>query len=88
MANNLRLIAMESDVMTQSISRFSMPASAIAAFAAAMVSVACESGAEIVNRGLQSRQWARRFDWNVAAAAQESFYLEVAESRRARSLHA
>jgi glycosyltransferase involved in cell wall biosynthesis len=60
----------------------------VAAFAAAMVSVACESGAEIVNRGLQSRQWARRFDWNVAAAAQESFYLEVAESRRARSLHA
>lgn len=52
------------------------------ALARAMRDLAGCPDAAIVELGLTSRRWARRFDWDAAAAAQESFYQEVVEMHR------
>jgi hypothetical protein len=35
-----------------------------------------------VHLGVTARSWARRFNWNTAAQAQEAFYMEAIESNR------
>lgn len=55
-----------------------------AAFGAAMGALIDASDEELRNAGAEARQWARRYDWNTAAAAQEDFYAEAVESGRRR----
>ena len=57
-----------------------------AAYAAAIRALTAASDSELENRGAAARLWARRYDWDAAALAQENFYLEVIEARRARSV--
>jgi glycosyltransferase involved in cell wall biosynthesis len=52
-------------------------------FAAAMCTLIRAGDEEVVNLGVAARSWARRFSWSTAAQAQESFYLEAIESKRA-----
>lgn len=53
----------------------------IEAYAAAVRGLLAASAEELGRRGEASRKWARRFDWNVIARAQEDFYLSVVQGR-------
>jgi glycosyltransferase involved in cell wall biosynthesis len=65
-----------------------IPAFDTAALAAAMCSWIERSDEDLSNLGREARTWARRYDWDSAARAQEAFYLDVAGARRAKSVHA
>ena len=49
------------------------------AYAAALSTLLAASDAELDARGDAARAWARQYDWDTVAAAQEAFYLDVAE---------
>jgi glycosyltransferase involved in cell wall biosynthesis len=55
-----------------------------AAFGSAMSSLIDASDEQIVNAGVAARRWARRFDWSVAAQAQEEFYAAAVDAERNR----
>ncbi len=50
-----------------------------AAYAAALLQLHAAPDAALATLGEQARAWARRYDWDTVAAAQEAYYLEVAE---------
>jgi glycosyltransferase involved in cell wall biosynthesis len=52
------------------------------ALAAAICTLTQSSDEHIVHLGVTARSWARRFNWNTAAQAQEAFYMEAIESNR------
>jgi glycosyltransferase involved in cell wall biosynthesis len=54
------------------------------ALAAALRQIRRESDEDIVNRGVEARNWARRYDWDRAAAAQEDFYQSLTEPRHGK----
>jgi len=61
----------------------------VAAYAAALSALLQAPDAELDARGESARAWARQYDWDTVAAAQEAFYLDVndrftAARRRAR----
>lgn len=56
-----------------------------AEFAAAMRRLIRAADAELLNMGVAARTWARRYDWNCAARAQEDFYSDLVETRRTGS---
>ncbi|MET0382890.1 MAG: glycosyltransferase family 4 protein [Burkholderiaceae bacterium] len=49
------------------------------AYAAALAAALASSDDELARRGEAVRDWARRYDWDAVAAAQEAYYLEVME---------
>jgi glycosyltransferase involved in cell wall biosynthesis len=65
-----------------------LPPFDVAALAAALGAVGRASDEEIINRGVQARQWARRYDWDRAAEAQEDFYLNLTQDPRGKSVRA
>jgi len=64
------------------------PAFDVHAFAAAMLALTVASDEELLRRGIEARAWARRYDWNTTARAQEAFYLEIMEANRTLKLDA
>jgi glycosyltransferase involved in cell wall biosynthesis len=58
------------------------------ALAAAMCSLIQAPDEHVISLGVSARNWARRFDWNTAARAQEAFYLEIVDSTRAAAKQA
>ena len=74
-----------SEVAVPSSSR--APPYDIRAFAAAVMALSEASDEHVRNLGLEARAWARRYDWNTAAATQESYYRELVESQRASAVH-
>ena len=52
------------------------------ALATAICTLTQSSDEQIIQRGVKARGWARRFNWNTAAQAQEAFYMEAIESHR------
>jgi glycosyltransferase involved in cell wall biosynthesis len=64
------------------------PAFDVHAFAAAMLALTVASDEELLQRGIEARAWARRYDWNTTARAQEAFYLEIMEANRTLKLDA
>jgi len=52
------------------------------ALATAICTLTQSSNEQIIERGVKARAWARRFNWNTAAQAQEDFYMEAIESHR------
>jgi len=54
------------------------------AYAAALSTLLQASDVELDARGESARAWARQYDWDTVAAAQEAFYLDVAERFAAR----
>ena len=51
----------------------------IAAYAAALATLVAASDTELDTRGESARDWARQYDWDTVAAAQEAYYLDVIE---------
>jgi glycosyltransferase involved in cell wall biosynthesis len=51
----------------------------VAAYAEALSALLAASDAELDARGDSARAWARQYDWDTVAAAQEAFYIDVAE---------
>jgi glycosyltransferase involved in cell wall biosynthesis len=62
-----------------------VPAFNTAAFAHAILSLNRASDEEILNLGMKARTWARRYEWDEAARAQEEFCLDLIAAQRARS---
>lgn len=62
------------------------------AYAAALAATLATPDDALRARGDEARAWARQYDWDAVAAAQEDFYLDVVErfrsARRARGLAA
>ena len=56
-----------------------IPAYDVDAYAAALAQLHALPDATLQAEGQAARAWARRYDWDAVAAAQEQFYLEVAE---------
>jgi len=61
----------------------------VGAYAAALSELLDAADGELAQRGDAARAWARQYDWDAVADAQEAFYLDVAErfaaARRRRS---
>ena len=55
------------------------------AYGAAMRALIRATDEEVRNQGIEARMWARRYDWNTAAQAQEDYYLNLVEAHRARA---
>ena len=51
----------------------------VAAYAAELMRLHDAADAPLAELGAQVRTWARQYDWDAVAAAQEAFYLETAE---------
>lgn len=49
------------------------------AYAAALAELVAAPDAQLDRRGECARAWARRYDWDTLAAAQEAYYLDVAQ---------
>ena len=50
------------------------------AYAAAMLELIDMPDEALAQRGMACRQWARRYNWDAVAAAQEAFYLQACEA--------
>jgi len=57
-----------------------VPAFDTGAYAAAMTEWARLPDEALMARGMACRQWARRYNWDAVAAAQETFYLQACEN--------
>ena len=55
----------------------------VQAYAQAMVSLSRAGADELQSRGSAAREWARRFNWDAVAAAQEDYYLQTLQTHRA-----
>jgi glycosyltransferase involved in cell wall biosynthesis len=84
------VIVWDSSPMTEvaAPSSLRVPPFDVAALAAALAMIRSASDEEVVNRGVQARQWARRYDWDSAARAQEDFYLNLTQDSRGKSVQA
>jgi len=84
------VIVWDSSPMTEvaAPSSLRVPPFDVAALAAALAMIRSASDEEVVNRGVQARQWARRYDWDSAARAQEDFYLYLTQDSRGKSVQA
>lgn len=56
-----------------------------AALAAAIRDLTDAPDSDVLRRGLDARTWARRYDWDTVARAQEQFYLDVLDSYASKS---
>lgn len=65
-------------------SSFRVPPFDVDAYAAAMCRLIDMQAEPLAALGEQSRRYARRWDWDAAADAQENFYIEVMEQHRRR----